>query len=69
MLLSQIHTAVDSVKNTTIKHILENNTEIDSVKNVSDKMASCVTTSAAAVEQMIESIESINQILHENKKL
>lgn len=66
--VSQIHTAVDSVKSTTIKHIVENNNEIDSVKQVSDKMASCVSTSAAAVEQMIENIESINSILHDKQE-
>ncbi len=62
----EINDAIENVKNTSLAQLSESDVDVDAIRHVSEQMVNSVNVSSAAIEDMITSIQSINNILNSN---
>lgn len=64
---NEIQEVVAKVKNTALTNFSATENDVKSILNVSDSMQSSVSSSSAAIEEMIANIQSLNNILQTNE--
>ena len=64
---NEIQEVVTKVKHTALTNFSATEKDVKSILNVSDSMQSSVSSSSAAIEEMIANIQSINNILQTNE--
>jgi iron only hydrogenase large subunit-like protein len=63
----EIQNAIDQVKKTSLNQLGDNDRDVNAIHNVSNTMFDSVNNSAAAIEEMIANIKSIDTILKNNE--
>ena len=58
--------AVNMVKTSSLQEFSESDKGVEEISDVSAEMVNSVNTSSAAIEQMIQNIDSINSVLNKN---
>jgi hypothetical protein len=64
---TEIQNAIDQVKKTSLNQLGDNDRDVNAIHNVSNTMFDSVNNSAAAIEEMIANIKSIDGILKNNE--
>ena len=62
----ELNDAIENVKNTSLAQLAESDGDVAAIRRVSDEMVNSVNVSSAAIEDMITSIQSVNNILNAN---
>ena len=64
----ELDNAIENVKNTSLSRLAASDTEVEAIGKVSEEMVASVSNSASAIEEMITSIQSVNNILNTNSQ-
>ena len=64
----ELDDAIENVKRTSLSRLSESDVDVDAIDNASGLMVDSVNTSAAAIEDMIKSIQSVNSVLNTNSE-
>ncbi len=64
----ELDNAIENVKNTSLSRLAASDNEVEAIGKVSEEMVASVSNSASAIEEMITSIQSVNNILNINSQ-
>ncbi len=64
----ELDNAIENVKNSSLSRLAASDTEVEAIGKVSEEMVASVSNSASAIEEMITSIQSVNNILNTNSQ-
>ena len=64
----ELNDAIENVKTTSLTRLAESDADVEAINNASSLMVDSVNTSAAAIEAMITSIQSVNAVLNTNSQ-
>ena len=64
----ELDNAIENVKSTSLSRLAASDTEVEAIGKVSEEMVASVSNSASAIEEMITSIQSVNNILNTNSQ-
>ena len=64
----ELDNAIENVKNTSLSRLAASDNEVEAIGKVSEEMVASVSNSASAIEEMITSIQSVNNILNTNSQ-
>ena len=64
----ELANAIENVKNTSLSRLTASDADVEAIGHVSEEMVSSVNSSAAAIEDMIKSIQSVNTVLNTNSQ-
>ncbi len=62
----EIKNAIEEVKNTSLTQLVESDADVKEIQQVSQQMVNSVNDSSAAIEKMVEGIQSVNEVLNAN---
>lgn len=64
----ELDNAIENVKSTSLSRLAASDNEVEAIGKVSEEMVASVSNSASAIEEMITSIQSVNNILNTNSQ-
>ena len=64
----ELDNAIENVKSTSLSRLAASDNEVEAIGKVSEEMVASVSNSASAIEEMITSIQSVNNILNINSQ-
>ena len=62
----ELKNAIEEVKSTSLTQLVESDSDVQEIQQVSQQMVSSVNDSSAAIEKMVASIQSVNEVLNAN---
>ncbi len=62
----ELKNAIEEVKNTSLTQLAESDADVQQIQQVSQQMVDSVNTSTAAIEKMVEGIQSVHEVLNAN---
>ena len=64
----ELNDAIENVKRSSLSRLAESDADVEAINNASSLMVDSVNTSAAAIEEMIAGIQSVNNVLNTNSE-